>query len=221
MRIMHKLVTALRGGIRETAEVVIDANDLRIFAQEIYECENSISQSKQQLASIMAEKMRVHREIKAIQDSIEKYEERIVNLLETDEKEALNIAELVSEKEAYLDRHQKNYHTLKSHEEKLQYTLKKMVGRLETYQAELRMAKATSKMQTVQSKLNNSNISTVTRFSDMQDSLSRIQERQQIFADEMDAMDKIDAHLSGQQSDLDEIKLSAKEVLDRIKKRKS
>ena len=82
MRIMHKLATALRGGVRETAEVVIDANSLRIFAQEIHECENHISQSKQQLASIMAEKMRIKREIQLIEKGIGQYEKRMAELLE-------------------------------------------------------------------------------------------------------------------------------------------
>ena len=33
MRIITKLFTAVRGGARESAELVIDANGLRIFAQ--------------------------------------------------------------------------------------------------------------------------------------------------------------------------------------------
>ena len=223
MRIMSKLATALRGGVRETAEIVIDANSLRIFGQEIHECENHISQSKQQLASIIAEKMRVKREIKAAEQCITRYEARILELIErNDEAAELSLAESVSEKEALLERHQQHCQKLQNHEEKLQQTLKKMVSKLENYRTELRMAKATSRMQSAQSKLAHCNDGAVTRFTDMQDSLDRIRDRQQTFADEMDAMDQIDAHLSGEDNcDPDDLKVSAKEVLERIKQKRS
>ena len=86
MRIMAKIATALRGGVRESAEVVIDANGLRIFAQEIHECENHIRQSKQQLASIMAERKRVNREVKNAQTEIHTIEQRITERLEQDDE---------------------------------------------------------------------------------------------------------------------------------------
>ena len=217
---MYKLATALRGGVRESAEVIIDANGLRIFGQEIHECENHITQSKHQLASIIAEKIRVKREIVTIKKSITQYEKRIVVLLEKGEDDAaMNLAEWISEKEAYLKKHEKNHQKLKSHEDKLQLVLKKMVNKLETYQTELRMAKATSKMQKIQTNLASCNNGAVARFGDMQDSLSRIQERQQTYADEMEAMDQIDAQLAGESisAEDDALKSSAKAVLERVK----
>lgn len=224
MRIMYKLVTALRGGVRESAEVVIDANSLRIFAQEIHECENHINQSKQQLASIIAEKMRVKREIEMLEKSISQLEHRMASLLENDdETAALKLAGIVADKESLFERQRGHCEQLQKHEEQLQQTLQKMISKLDNYRTELRMAKATGKMQCAQSKLANNNHGAVSRFGDMQDSLSRIQERQQAFSDEMNAMDQIDAKLSGGFVDekVNAMKESASEVLRRVKMKTS
>jgi phage shock protein A len=42
MNVFAKLFTAVRGGVREAAEVVVDTHALRIFEQEIHECESVI-----------------------------------------------------------------------------------------------------------------------------------------------------------------------------------
>jgi phage shock protein A len=220
---MTKLATALRGGVRESAEVIIDANSLRIFSQEIHECENHITHSKHQLASIIAEKKRVEREIDAIQASISQYEKRMADYLQQDdEASALKLAQQVSEKEAFLERNQQHCQKLFNHEQQLQQTLQKMINRLDNFRSEYRMAQATGKMQNAQGKLANRSDGALSRFGDMQDSLSRIRERQQQFSDEMEAMDQIDANLSGF-SCIDEavLKTSAKDILARVKRDRS
>lgn len=219
MRIMSKIATAFRGSVRESAEVIIDANSLRIFAQEIHECENHVTQTKHQLASIIAEKSRVEREIKSIQTSIQQYEARMAKFLQQgDEVSALKLAEQVSEKEAFLQRNQKHCEQLQHHQDQLQLTMHKMVNRLDNYRSEYRMAKSTGRMQNAQSKLSSHSHGSLSRFGDMQDSLDRIREKQQQFSDEMNAMDQINADLSGHQENDDiELKASAKEILDRVK----
>jgi phage shock protein A len=55
MRVFTKLVTAVRGSGREAAEAVVDANAIRIFGQEIYDCEAAIQQAKRDLSRVVAE----------------------------------------------------------------------------------------------------------------------------------------------------------------------
>lgn len=222
MNIIQKLTTAFRGGIRETAEVVIDANSLRIFAQEIHECEGNISQSKQQLASIIAEKMRVKREVTQAEQLIHKYEKSIASYLESDnEGEALLLAQTTSEKEASRDRQQQHYQQLVAHENMLKQTLKTMVNKLDYYRSEYRMAEATGKLQSAQSKLSKHENNTVSRFGSMQESLSRIQSQQQLFSDEVDAMERVDNYLSGNVDKATEsvVNSAAQDVLNRVKNR--
>ena len=221
MRIMAKLATAFRGGVRESAEVIIDANSLRIFAQEIHECDIHIKKTKQQLASIIAEKKRVEREVASSESIIDQYEKRLAELIQqNDEVGALKLAKQISVKESLLHRSQKHYEKLQDHEDQMQQTLQTMVNRFDHFRSEYRMAKSTGKMQSAQSKLSGSSSGVVSNFVDMQDSLDRIREKQQEFSDEMTAMDQINAQLYGGTVDADvEQNISAKEILDRVKRK--
>ncbi|CAA6814002.1 MAG: Unknown protein [uncultured Thiotrichaceae bacterium] len=218
MRIMQKLTTALRGSVRETAEIVIDANSLRIFAQEIHECEQHIRKTKEHLAQLIAEKMRVKRELGALETTLQRQESEITKKLEQDnENAAMQLAQSVADKEPILEQHRLHYQQLTEHEQRLQNTLQGMVNKLGTYQAEYRLAQTTAKMQQSQSRLAFGSAGGTAHFSDMQDSLTRVKERQQRFADEVTAMEQVDAKLSGLDIDTQTQQQSAKDVLDRIK----
>ena len=216
---MAKIATAFRGSVRETGEAIIDANSLRIFAQEIHECENHITQTKHQLASIIAEKKRVERELKRHQKSIEQYEKRIADYLSQDDEDAaMSLAQQLTEKESFLQRNQKHCQQLQAHEDQLIATLKKMASRVASYRSELRMAESTGRMQSAQSKLANHSTGTLSRFGDMQDSLDRIQEKQQQFSDEMNAMDEINSKLNGTPTVDENLKASAREIIERVRR---
>jgi phage shock protein A len=199
MNIMRKLTAAFRGGLRESAEVVIDANGMRIFAQEIHQCENGISQSKQQLASIIAQKIKLKRELKQLQQGVALKEEKIALLLAQDkEEEALQLAELIAEKDPLIQRQKQQVQQIADYENNLQQKLKKMVNRLGSYQSEYQMLQATEHLQAAQRKLSTQSHCGQSSFSDMQDSLARIQQRHQQFADQEDAMEQVDAYLDGE-----------------------
>ena len=67
--LIKKLATAHRGGAREVLESAVDTNALRIFAQEIYECESSLKQSKHHLSGVMADKLKIKRQLESKQKS--------------------------------------------------------------------------------------------------------------------------------------------------------
>ena len=46
MAIFKKLVTALRGGINEAGETIVDTQALRILDQEIRDADNELKQAK-------------------------------------------------------------------------------------------------------------------------------------------------------------------------------
>ena len=216
MGIMNKLATALRGSVRENAEMIIDANGLRIFAQEIHDCETNIDHAKQQLAAILVEKMRIKRELDSLDKQQASREAKVSLLLKADnEADALMVAELIAESKPLHQRQQQHYQEVSEHANTLQQHLKKMNHRLNTYQTEYRMLKATDNLQSAQSKLSIHRNSTQSRFNDMQSSLSRIQQRQQEFADKMVAMEQVEASLNG--SDLVDNKLSAQDILESIR----
>lgn len=219
MNIMQKLSTALRGSVREAAEVVIDANSLRILGQEIHECEQDITSSKQRLALIIAEKIQVKRDLNHLLESSKKHEKTIIALLNEDnEAQAAQAAQLMAELEPRLEQKQQHLDKLKSHEQNLQDSLKKMMMGLEAFKNEYKMAKATANMQKAQSALSNSSGGSTSRFTSMQESLERIQEKQQESADKMEAMEQVNATLSTDpMAQSNEEKTSASDILQRIK----
>ncbi len=124
----------------------------------------------------------------------------------------------LTEQEPWLEQKQQHFNTLQQHEARLQATLKKTVLGLERFRNEYKMAKVTATLQKAQTTLSNSASDSASRFSVMQESLDRIQEKQQYSADKMDAMEQVDAALSiDPLAQFDEGKPSAEDILKRIK----
>jgi len=220
MNIFRKLSTLFQGGVREAAEVVIDANGLRILGQEIHDCEQDIGKSKQRLALIIAEKTQVKRDIDILQENSGKYEEEVLKLLnEGEEEKATEVAQKIADAEPKLLQKQDHYKKLKSHEMALQSSLKKTILGLDSFKSEYKMTKATENLQKAQATFSDSS-NPASRFNDMKESLERIQEKQQDSTDKMDAMDQVEAVLNIDPLDNNET-VSAEEVLQRIKAKKS
>ncbi len=79
----------------------VDANAIRILGQEIYESESSLRQAKQHLAQVMADKLRLQRQLDAQQTQLVAKEALIRRHLEQgDEAAALSLAEDFSQHEA-------------------------------------------------------------------------------------------------------------------------
>lgn len=218
MRIMTKLATVLRGGVRESAEAVIDANGLRIFAQEIQDCETNINHSKQQLAGIIADKISVKRDLDALLQRKQRQEQHITQCLEEHkEAEALTIAERIAEQQTNISRQQQHYQQLSEYADSLQQSLQKMAQRLCAYRSEYHMLQATDNMQSVQRKFSSHSNNSVSHYTDMQDSLSRIKQRQQRFSDNMKAMDQVEASLDNTNLDDDHDSPTAHDILDALR----
>jgi len=218
MSILKKLSTALQGGVREAAEVVIDSNSLRILGQEIYECEQDIAKSKQRLAAIIAEKIQVKRDIDALIKNNNNYEKEVMQLLGAgNEGKATEIAQKIAEMEPRLLQKKGHFGKLKSHEMALQSSLKKTVLGLDSFKSEYKMAKATENLQKAHATFSDSS-NPASRFNDMKESLDRIQEKQQESTDKMDAMDQVEAVLDVDSLNSKDINvLSAEDIIQRIK----
>ena len=218
MSILKNLSTALNGGVREAAEVVIDANSLRIMGQEIHECEQDVSKSKLQLASIIAEKTQVKRALDTLQENSQNYEEKISqHLKQGDEEKALEVAELMANEEPQLHQKQEHFEKLKSHEMSLQNSLKKTILGLESFKSDYKMAKATDNLQKSQGS-NSTSSDPSARFSAMEESMKRINEKQQDFTDKSDAMAQVETALN--MDSMKEIKNSKTTSADIIKRLK-
>lgn len=218
LNLMQKLSTALRGGAREVLETTVDANAIRIFAQEIHECEASVQQAKKHLAGIMAEKLKLRRQIKQHEVNLTQREQTIRNTLaQEDETTALQLAEEMAQQETLLSTLNQQHEKLASYEQRLMQNLTETTHRLEQHRAELRMAQATQHAQQATGKLSSQVNDYSDQFSQMQDSLHRIRQQQDDFGDRMQAMDEIDARLNGEPAPGQEKRRQAEEILARLK----
>ncbi len=199
MQIINKLVTIVRGGVRESAEVVIDANGLRIFEQEIHDCETAIHQSKQHLSLIVAEKIRLQRDVKELALQIDEREKQAVKALEQDDQDlAREIAGLIVEKERILKLETNSMEKLNGQEKSLKKALRTSVRQLNDYRRELRMVKATDSAHKATSKIAVDTVNVGSRMMDMQSTLERIRNSQQEMADQFIAVQEVNSELSEQ-----------------------
>lgn len=216
--LIQKLSTAMRGGAREVLETAVDANAIRIFAQEIHECETRVQQAKKHLAGVMAEKLKLSRQIKTQQAKLQQREQTIAEkLAQDDEAGALQLAAELAQQETFLETLQQQHDKLKEYEERLLQNLTTTAQKLEQHRAELRMAQATQHAQQASGKLSQNVNDYSDQFSRMQDSLQRICQNQEGFEDRMQAMDDIDARLNGEPAPQQQRQQQAEAILDRIK----
>ena len=216
--LIEKLATAVRGGTREVLETAVDANAIRILGQEMYECESSLREAKQHLAQVMADKLRLQRQLEAQKTQLAAKETLICRYLEQgDEAAALVQADDFSQHEARLEQQQRQHDQLHAYEQRLLQTLKSTANKLEHYRAELRMAQATQHAQQAVGKLSrHANIHS-DKFARMQDSLERIQQRHNAFDDQIQAQQDIDAYLNGDLPPVQQAREQAAKVLERLR----
>jgi len=217
MRLIHKLMTAVRGGTRESLEVVVDANALRILDQEIIDCENDIQRAKQELTRVVAKKLRLQREIDILAKSVTEKEQRAVTALSNEQKDmALDIAQSIAKSEALLENQQQKLNKLNEFSSQLELSLKSALQQVENYRSELRMARATSSAQQASERLVSSGTGIANGLLEMKSTLGRIQHTQQRFADNLEAAMQVEQSISPNPSSNTTEKDAIDEVMARI-----
>jgi len=82
MNIWSKMITALRGGVNEAGEAIIDAQALRILDQEIRDASEELNKSKDGLASLIAQQKLSEEKVTSLKADIKKNEGFILAALE-------------------------------------------------------------------------------------------------------------------------------------------
>ncbi|MFD2231132.1 PspA/IM30 family protein [Alkalimarinus sediminis] len=226
MNVMRKIATALRGSVRESAEVVIDANAIRIFEQEIVDAEQGIARSKQQLAYVMAERVQLERANSALRDQILSREQQIAKaLVINDEVLASELAEDILEKEQIVNEQLIAVQNLTTRERNLTRKIQLSGQQIKTFRRELGIAKATASAQSA-SRLAGSHTNSVdTNIIDLTSSLQRIKQQQQRIDDTSDAIAAIENEIGDgaldkkvESAGLGTRKTDIQSILERVKK---
>lgn len=144
MGIFSKLTTLARGAARESAEVILDANAIRVFEQEIVDVEESIQLRKQAMSEVIVARKQIDREISSVQTIIGKREEQARSLIDDKSKHELvdEIASDIVQYEETLEDLQAQHLAMSKRILTMKTALRQAVTEIAQYRRDLRLARA-------------------------------------------------------------------------------
>ena len=224
MNIWSKMITALRGGVNEAGEAVIDAQALRILDQEIRDASEELNKSRDGLASIIAQQKLAEEKANTLKADIKKNEGFILAALEKKDDElaeevAVRVANFENQLESEVDaakRFKAQADTLRSSINTAELQIKQLKQQTETVKATEAVQRA---QKVVAQRHNGSNSKLRTAL----DSLDRIKENQKLTDAKMSAANEMSQDSSGTSLDqkLEKAGITgatkAQDILDRVK----
>jgi len=90
MSIWAKVATAVRGGVSEAGEAIVDNQALRILDQEIRDADNELGKSKEALTGIIAKRKLADKKVKGLKASLTEYEGYAMQALDKGDEELAN-----------------------------------------------------------------------------------------------------------------------------------
>lgn len=225
MTTWRKVFTLFRASAQEPMEKWVDANAIRIFAQELRDTELAMAQAKRELAGLMAESKQLARRISQLENNITLRESQAQQALEKGEDGlALEIADCIAADENLLEEQRQHASQLAVQEKNLRDQLRKAAQTLQHYRRELSLARANRNAEQVLRHLHGHTSGLSTHMGDLAESLGRIKTQQTRFMDVEGAMQELAAEDQGadldrklQQVGIGTGVIDGKRVLERLK----
>lgn len=229
MNIWAKMMTALRGGVNEAGEAIVDSQALRILDQEVRDASEELKQSKNALAEIMAREKLAAEKCATLKKQVEEHEGYAVKALDKgDEALAHEVAQKIADLENQLnqeteasDGYAKSANDLRSAIVHTERNLKRLKQQVDT-------VKATENVQRAQAAVAERYSGSNSKMRTAMDSLERIKEKQALKSAQMTAASELSQETadSSLQTKLEEAGIapsgsSADEILARIKSKSS
>ncbi len=144
MGIFSKLTTLARGAARESAEVLLDANAIRVFEQEIVDVEESIQSRKRAMSEVIVARTQIDREVESIQSIIAKREDQAKALLEESSNDDLldEIANDIVQYEETLEDLRAQHKAMSKRILTMEAALRRAISDIAQYRRDLRLARA-------------------------------------------------------------------------------
>lgn len=227
MNIWSKMVTALRGGVNEAGEAIVDSQALRILDQEIRDAGEELKRSKDSLAEIMARKKLAEEKCKKLSAAVEEHEGYALKALEkSDEKLALEVAGRIAELEASLASEREAERGFSESVEKLRTAIFQSEQNLKRMKQQVDTVKATENVQRAQAAVAERHSGSNSKMRTAMESLERIKERQELKDAQLKAAQEMAEEGSGEslKSKLEAAGIAGKpqaasDVLARLKSR--
>lgn len=198
MNIWSKMITALRGGVNEAGEAIVDSQALRILDQEIRDANEELKRSKDGLAEIMARKKLAEEKCNQLRKQIAEHEGYAVKALEkSDEALALEVAGRIAELEASLSSEQEAEQEYSNSVDKLRLAIAQAEQNLKRMKQQVDTVKATENVQKAQAAVAERHAGSNSKMRTAMESLERIKERQAL----KDAQIKAAAEMATESTD--------------------
>ena len=225
MNVWSKMMTALRGGLNEAGEVIVDSQALRILDQEVRDAAEELKRSKDSLAAIIArQKVSEERATKIAEDISEHEGYAIAAVEKGDESLALEVAEKIAALEIKLDTEKATGAGYEESANQLRGAISDAERDIQRIKQQIDTVKATDSVQKAQAAVSERHSGSDSKLRTAMESLERIKERQELRSAQMKAARDI-ANDSGDASLSDKLEAagitkhssSAKEILERLK----
>ena len=211
MSIFTKLITLFRGTAHEAGAAVVDANALKILDQEIRDADNALGRARDDLATLVARRRMIEKELQNLSDQASRYESSArAALSKGDEALAMEVAQRISELETDVTAKTPQLAEMKSAEERMHKTIATTQQRVETLRREIDVVKVNDSVQKAQAAVASQGAGASARLGSAADSLKRIKERQMIADEKFKAAGELEDRRTG--ADLD-AKLQAAGIL--------
>lgn len=185
---LGKLWSALKGGVNEATEAVIDTQAIRILDQELREAKQELIVCDQSLAKIMGKRKLVANKVASLRTEIAKYSDHAVAAHEQgDDSLALECAERVSELEGQLHTEQEILDSYQVSEDSLKANISKARANVRRLEQQIDQVKATESVQKAQVAVSSRHVGANSKVKTALDSLDRIKSRQAQRGAELDA----------------------------------
>ncbi len=227
MNIWSKMMTALRGGVNEAGEAIVDSQALRILDQEVRGASEELKQSKGSLAEIMARQKLAEEKVAQFQKQIDEHEGYAIKALEKgDENLAREVAEKIAGLENQQSQEKESAEGFSESVSKLRTAIQQSERNIKRLKQQVDTVKATENVQRAQAAVAERHSGSNSKMRTAMDSLERIKEKQALKEAQMSAAselaeDDVDVSL---QTKLEEAGIastgnSADDILERLKKK--
>lgn len=201
--VLKKILTAMRGGVNELGEAVVDGQGNRILEQELRDSEHELKQAKQELASLMAEAASLARQIRTEQDSAAKREDDARKAIAAGQEDlAREVAERIVGHERRASELTQTRELLQQRIVGLKDRVQKAEKQLADYRRELHVVKTNERVLRTTAQIDTNINSQQSSLSTAKETLERIRERQAREEDRQTASATLEKELTG--ADLDE-----------------
>ncbi len=179
MSIWAKVATAVRGGVSEAGEAIVDNQALRILDQEIRDAGNGLSKSKEALTSIIAKRKLADKKVESLKSSLSEYEGYAMQALDKgDDQLATEVAEKIAGLETELMAEEGVAVSFAGSESQLRKAVAQTEANLKRLKQQVDTVKATETVQKAQAAVAARHSGTGSSMRSALDSLDRLKTKQ-------------------------------------------